>query len=78
MPLPDPTPPIVSAPRWAGVGLRAELLVGWMRVAMPDWPADWWQRNYDTQFYEYDADGTWPVTDRMLEVPGFPYPPPPT
>jgi len=73
MPLPDPTSPIVSAPVGAGVGLRGELLQRWHRFAMPDWPADWWQRNYDLLF-EYNAPGTWPVTERMLQVPGFPYP----
>jgi hypothetical protein len=75
MPLPDPSPPIVSAPARAGVGLRAELAAGWRRVPMPDWPADWWQRNYDLR-YEYDAPGAWPLTDRMLEIPNFPYPAP--
>jgi hypothetical protein len=71
MPLSSPTPPIVSAPRWAGVGLRAQLLLGWQRFPMPSWPADWWQRNYDL-LYEYDAPGTWPWTDRMAGVPGWP------
>jgi hypothetical protein len=75
MPLPDYPPPIVSAPRWAGVGLRAELQLGWMRFPMPSWPDDWWQRNYDL-LYEYDAPGTWPMTERMMRVPGFPYPEP--
>jgi hypothetical protein len=74
MPLPAPTPPIVSAPRWAGVGLRAELLLGWRRLPMPDWPADWWQRNYDL-IYEFNAPDPLPLTDRMQRVPGFPYPP---
>ena len=73
MPLPDSTPPIVSAPPWAGVGLRAELLAGMVRFPMPDWPADWWMRNYDL-LYEYEAPGVFPVTERMLRVPGFPYP----
>jgi hypothetical protein len=41
---------------------------------MPDWPERWWQENYDL-LYEPDAPGTWPMTDRMMRVPGFPYPP---
>ena len=73
MPLPDYPPALVQAPRWAGVGLRAELLAGWMRFPMPDWPADWWQRNYDL-LYVYDAPGGTPMTERHLRIPGFPYP----
>jgi hypothetical protein len=75
MPLPASRPPIVSAPRWAGVGLREVLLAERMQRPPADWPDDWWQRNYDL-LYEYNAPGTWPVTERMLNVPGFPYPEP--
>lgn len=74
MPLPQPTPPLVSAPRWAGVGLRSELLLDWQRIAMPDWPEDWWQRNYDTIFYEVDQPGWTPASERSLRIPGWPYP----
>jgi hypothetical protein len=76
MPLPDYPPTLVSAPRWAGVGLREELRRGYVRFPMPHWPSDWWQRNYDL-LYEYDTPGTFPLTERMLRIPGFPYPEPP-
>lgn len=73
MPLPDPVPPMVSAPRWAGVGLRADLILGWASRPPANWPADWWQRNYD-EVYEYDAPGTWEMTDRMMNIPPAPAP----
>jgi len=73
MPLPDPPTPIVSAPPWAGVGLRSEILYGIASRPPADWPADWWQRNYDLA-WEYDAPGTYPLTERHLRIPGWPYP----
>lgn len=69
MPLPDPTPPFVQAPASAGVGLR----FCFVRFPQPDWPADWWQRNYDLA-YEMNAPDPLPLTARMKRVPGFPYP----
>jgi hypothetical protein len=47
MPLPDPEPFQVSAPRRAGVGLRGELRKERQRRPPSSWPEDWWQRNYD-------------------------------
>jgi hypothetical protein len=41
---------------------------------MPDWPEDWWQRNYDTIFYEVDQPGWTPASERSLRIPGWPYP----
>jgi hypothetical protein len=73
MPLPKHPSTIVQAPRWAGVGLRRELMLGWMSRPPASWPEDWWQRNYD-DLYEYDSEGGIPLTYRHLRVPGFPYP----
>ena len=47
MPLPDPTPVQVSASRRTGVGLRAEFRRQRESRPPPEWPEDWWQRNYD-------------------------------
>jgi len=70
MPLPDPRPVIVQAPASAGVGLR---FTYHFRFAMPDWPEDWWARNYDL-LYEWNAPDPIPLTERMMRVPDFPYP----
>lgn len=75
MPLPAPRPPIVSAPRWAGVGLREELLLRWMLRPPPSWPESWWQRDYDDLWDEL-LPGPIPLTEREMRIPGFPYPPP--
>lgn len=74
MPLPDYPLILTSAPRWAGVGLRAQLR--WERQTRPprSWPEDWWQRNYDL-FYEAHTIGGWiPMSPRSFRIPGFPYP----
>jgi len=71
MPLPDPEPTIVEAPASAGIGLRFRYKE---RTAMPSWPADYWQRNIDTQFYDPDGPAPLPLTERMMRIPGFPYP----
>jgi hypothetical protein len=75
MPLPDPAPTRVWAPAWAGVGLRAVLLEQREHRPPADWPPDWWQRNYDLLLEQGDPEPI-PFTDRMLRVPGFPYPEP--
>jgi hypothetical protein len=61
MPLPEYPPVYVQAPKRAGVGLRFR-----PREPEPDWPADWWQRNYDQ---EPDEPDPWPLTERELHVP---------
>ena len=73
MPLPEPTPVLSSAPRWAGVGLRAQLW--WEKMTRPpaSWTEDWWQRNWE-ELYELDTVGGWiPQSDRSFNIP----PPPP-
>ena len=62
MPLPDPSPALVQAPAWAGVGLHFR-----ERVSNPCWPEDWWQRNYDT-LCEDDPDPI-PLCGRQLRLP---------
>ena len=71
MPLPEPPPTQTSAPVWAGIGLRFHY--HW-RVALPSWPADWWQRNYDS-LWEWDEPPPLPMTPRQMRIPNFPYPP---
>lgn len=66
MPLPEPTPALVQAPAWAGIGLCFR-----PRRPPPDWPEDWWQRNYD-DLWELDDPDPWPLTEREMHVPGFP------
>jgi hypothetical protein len=61
MPLPDPQPARVQAPKRAGVGLRFR-----PREAQPDWPADWWQRNYDEPPDDPDPE---PLTEREMHIP---------
>jgi hypothetical protein len=69
MPLPDPQPVIVQAPKSAGIGLR----FNFARLAAPSWPVDWWQRNYDTMLLDPDEPGPLPLTSRQMRLP----PPPP-
>ena len=68
MPYPAPTPRPVVAPASAGVGLC--LPRGWpARFAFADWPADWWQRNYDLPIVDPDAPDPIDLTPRMLALP---------
>lgn len=62
MPLPDYTPARVQAPARAGVGLRFR-----PRFPLPCWPADWWQRNYDTACE--DEPDPCPLRGRELRIP---------
>lgn len=64
MPLPQFPPALVQAPAWAGVGLRFK-----PRTACPDWPSDWWQRNFD----EYACDElVCALTERQQRIPAPP------
>jgi hypothetical protein len=36
------------------------------REAQPDWPADWWQRNYDEPPDDPDPE---PLTEREMQIP---------
>jgi hypothetical protein len=54
----------VQAPANEGVGLKIPL----PRIVPPEWPADWWQRNYDDA-WEPDAPDPIPLTARMKTIP---------
>jgi hypothetical protein len=75
-PLPEPPPFRSHAPKSAGVGLRSELTRKRLRFAHPDWPADWWQRNYDLPILDPDGPDPMPLTDRMMRIPPPPTPKP--
>jgi hypothetical protein len=64
VPLPEYPPALVQAPAWAGVGLRFRC-----RFASPDWPEDWWQRNYDTWEWETEVE---PMSERQMKIPPAP------
>jgi len=66
MPLPTPRRALVQAPAGAGIGLR---FTYYERVALPEWPDDWWQRNYDTAYYEPDAPDPLPWPPRWSQLP---------
>jgi hypothetical protein len=69
VPLPEPEPPIVQAPRTAGVGLTFHYRT---RFAWRAWPADWWARNYDQPIVDPDAADPIPLTPRMMRLPPAP------
>jgi hypothetical protein len=73
MPLPESPPFRVQAPMGAGIGLRFQLFEDiYMRMAQPNWPPDWWQRNYDTYITDPDeAPLVWDLTERQMHVPGL-------
>jgi hypothetical protein len=66
MSLPDSPPTLVQAPAWAGIGLCFR-----PRFALPSWPADWWQRNYDDDLLDPDEPDPLPLSYRQMHVPGL-------
>lgn len=73
-PLPDPPPFRSTAPKRAGIGLRAVFRRNMQRFPPPTWPDDWWQRNCDLPIIDPDAPDPIPLTARMMRLP----PPPST
>jgi hypothetical protein len=71
-PLPEPSPFVSTAPVRAGVGLRAVFARNLIRFPHPDWPEDWWQRNYDLPIVDPDGPNPLPLTDRMMRLPDPP------
>ena len=67
MPLRRHPPTCHQAPAGAGVGLRFP-----ERVAQPDWPVDWWQRDLDNPLEFEDVTEGLTLTDRMMRVPNMP------
>jgi len=73
MPLPERPPLQVQAPRWAGIGLTFGYAY---RVAQPNWPVDWWARDYDdpVEWDNTSVAGIPLMTDRMMHLPPPPVP----
>jgi hypothetical protein len=72
MPLPDPPPTRVQAPKWAGIGLRIPPRRADCSCVRPSW--------YPFQINVCDCDDTPapdPYTGRQLTVPPAPVPPVP-
>jgi len=67
MGLPEYPPARVQAPAWAGVGLRREFEDRMASRPPPEWPEDWWQRNYDTLCE--DGPEPMPLCGRQLTIP---------